>query len=76
LGGFKPDVVLDNWSKSVANASIGISIAQSAQSEQLVFVSSAGMYKSSNLTPLLEADAVKTNDPRAVELAIMQSGES
>lgn len=74
LNGFKPDVVLDNWSKSVANSSIGISIAQSAQSEQLVFVSSAGMYKSSNLTPLLEADAVKTNDPRAVELAIVQSG--
>jgi len=74
IGDFQPDVVVDNWSKSVANASIAISIAQAAKSEQLVFISSAGMYKGNNVTPLLESDPVKTNDPRSVELAIIESG--
>ena len=32
------------------------------------------MYKGNNVTPLLESDPVKTNDPRSVELAIIESG--
>ena len=32
------------------------------------------MYKGNNVTPLLESDPVKTNDPRSVELSIIESG--
>lgn len=32
------------------------------------------MYKSNNVAPLLETDPIKTNDPRSVELSIIESG--
>ena len=45
LASFKPDFVIDNWSKSVANATFSANIAKSGSAEHLVFVSSAGMVR-------------------------------
>ena len=69
LKGFAPDYVIDNWSKSVENATFAVDIAKSGSAKQLLFVSSAGMYNSGSTEPQLETDSVKTNDVREVEIA-------
>ena len=74
LNGFKPDVIIDNWSKNNENASFVINLAKESNSQQIMFVSSAGMYKSNLLTPVVETDAVKSSDVRAVEVAVAASG--
>ena len=38
IGDFQPDVVVDNWSKSVANASIAISIAQAVKVKTIISI--------------------------------------
>lgn len=68
------DYVIDNWSKNQMNASFVLDIAKSGNAKQLLFISSAGMYKPINTSPHVETDPVKTNDPREVELAITESG--
>lgn len=71
---FQPSAIVDNWSKNSVNASVIIDVAKKSSSEQIVFISSAGMYKSSLVTPLLETDAVKSSDVRAVEVSVQESG--
>lgn len=64
--------VIDNWSKSEANATFISEIAKNSNCEQLVFISSGGMYKDSNVLPCVETSPVKTNAARKCE-AIYQS---
>ena len=72
LLGMKFDYVIDNWSKSVENAALVMDIAKSSEAKQHVFISSAGMYKSSGKMPIEETDPVKENDARKIELAVMK----
>lgn len=74
LGSKKFDFVVDNWSKSTENAKFCLDIAKKTGVSQYVFISSAGMYKSNPEAPLVETDAVKTNDPRKVEMEVAGSG--
>jgi nucleoside-diphosphate-sugar epimerase len=74
ISGVKFDYIIDNWSKKPENAQLGINIAKESAAKQYLFVSSAGMYKGSGLTPCVETDPVKTNDARSVELAVIESG--
>ena len=69
----KFDYIVDNWSKNSQNASFVIDIAKVSSTKQLTFISSAGMYKTSGLTPIVEEDPVKENDARKVELQIIAS---
>jgi len=71
---FQPTYVVDNWSKSSSNATFITNLAKSDAIKQVLFVSSAGMYKSSNSIPVIETDSTKTNDPRQVELEYIKSG--
>ncbi|KAJ1431846.1 hypothetical protein B484DRAFT_448158 [Ochromonadaceae sp. CCMP2298] len=68
------DYIVDNWSKRPENAAWAIGIAKASNAKQLMFISSAGMYKPDGVTPHTETDSVKTNDPRTVELAVQESG--
>mmetsp|Transcript_24701 Transcript_24701/g.41183 ORF Transcript_24701/g.41183 Transcript_24701/m.41183 type:complete len:374 (-) Transcript_24701:157-1278(-) len=68
------DYIVDNWSKDATNAAVAIDIAKASNSKQLLFVSSAGMYKPADASPHVETDAVKDNGARQVEVAIMESG--
>lgn len=69
------DYVVDNWSKGAENAAVVIDIAKRGPCKQLMFVSSAGMYKPfDGVAPHVETDAVKENGPRQVELAVVESG--
>jgi nucleoside-diphosphate-sugar epimerase len=61
VGGKKFDYVVDNWSKGAEAASYMINLVKSCEAKQYVFVSSAGMYKSNDGTPLTESDDVKVN---------------
>jgi hypothetical protein len=72
LKDFTPDFVIDNWSKSEANASFALNLAKSAQ--HLVFVSSAGMYNNDKTKPQLETNSVKTNAVREVEIVYNSAG--
>jgi len=74
LSSKKFDFVIDNWSKGIDNAKFCLDIAKKTGVSQYVFISSAGMYKSNPLAPLVETDAVKTNDPRKVEIEVTSSG--
>ena len=71
----KFDYVVDNWSKSEANAATVVGLAKACGAKQLVFVSSGGMYKGTpaGVMPLVEESAVKENDARKVELAVEAS---
>lgn len=70
----KYNFIIDNWSKSTVNASFVLDIAKASQSEQYVFISSGGMYKSDSPMPLSESAGVKTNDAREIEIAVEGSG--
>lgn len=77
LGGFKHyDVVVDNWSKGSANASFVAGLANSYSAQQLIFISSAGMYKvGDGATPIDEsADVKEVNDARKAESEYLKSG--
>ena len=74
LAGMKFDCVVDNWSKNVMNSTFVSEVAKSSSAKQHVFISSAGMYKSSGVMPHGETDAVKENDARKIELSVSQSG--
>lgn len=74
LKSMKFDYFVDNWSKTADNAKFCIDIAKVVKSEQYVFISSAGMYKSSYEAPLVEANPVKGNDARKIELEILNAG--
>jgi nucleoside-diphosphate-sugar epimerase len=74
LRGMNIDYVIDNWSKNSANATFVCDIAKNTKAQQYVFISSAGMYKNSNLAPLIETDPVKENDARKVEITVSASG--
>ena len=67
------DYIVDNWSKNAANATFGLNIAKGTAAKQYVFISSAGMYKSSGKIPHDENDPVKENDARKVELTVQDS---
>lgn len=66
--------VIDNWSKSAELAAMVIDIAKQSNAKQYMFVSSAGMYKGGNTSPITEDDTVKTNGAREVEQAVVASG--
>jgi nucleoside-diphosphate-sugar epimerase len=69
------DYVIDNWSKNPDTANSILSIAKSSQSKQYVFISSAGMYKSSGVIPHVESDPVKSSsDIYAVETLVKEAG--
>lgn len=69
------DYIIDNWSKNADTASSIVNIAKSSQSKQYVFISSAGMYKSSGVIPHVETDPVKTSsDVYGVENLVKESG--
>ena len=69
------DYIIDNWSKNPDTASSILNIAKACQSKQYVFISSAGMYKTSGVIPHVETDAVKsTSDVYGVENAVKESG--
>ena len=74
----KFEYIVDNWSKSANDAAMVIAMATASGTtlKQLLFVSSAGMYRTdSGLAPYVETDAVKEdNGIRAVELAVRASG--
>lgn len=75
--GFKTqgfDYIVDNWSKGEENANFVVDIAKTSNAKQLLFVSSAGMYKPSGQAPHVETDDVKENGPRKVELTVEASG--
>lgn len=74
LSNFKADYIIDNWSKSTTNASFVLDIANKHSPKQVLFISSAGMYESSNVLPLIESNAVKTNAARKIELAYSECG--
>lgn len=75
LSGMKIDYVVDNWSKSEADASFVVNIAKQGQASQYLFISSAGMYKGGGVMPMLETDPVKSNNgARTVEVAVEASG--
>jgi len=67
LGDKRIDFIVDNWSKDTASAEPIINFAKEMKASQYLFISSAGIYKSSGVMPLLETDAVKDTDIRAVE---------
>lgn len=53
------DYVIDNWSKRAADCEIVSAITKKAKAKQLLYISSAGMYKSNHAEiPLLEDDEV------------------
>ena len=70
------DYVIDNWSKNPDTATSILNIAKSLKSKQYVFISSAGMYKTSGVIPHVETDSVKDNDVFKVENAVKESGIS
>jgi len=71
--GDKFDYVVDNWSKTEANAATVIGLAKASAAKQLLFVSSGGMYKGGGVMPCTEESEVKLNDARKVELAVVAS---
>lgn len=67
--------IIDNWSKNTQNSTYVIDIAKQSKAEQVLFVSSAGMYKTTGVTPIVETDAVKgTNEAKKIEDSIVSSG--
>jgi len=74
LSGMTFDYIVDNWSKKVEDAALVIETAKKASAKQVVFISSAGMYNVKNVSPIVETDPVKENDPRKIELALQASG--
>lgn len=56
LNDYKVDFIVDNWSKTPENSTFSINIAKKYDSKQLIFISSAGMYQSSGVQPLVETD--------------------
>ena len=69
----KFDYVVDNWSKKADNAAHVIDLAKSCGAQQLLFVSSGGMYKGGGVMPCTESSDIKTNDARSIELAVEAS---
>ena len=69
----KFDYVVDNWSKNADNAKYLLNIAKNIDTKQYIFISSAGMYKSGELSPCTEDTPVKTNDARKIELEVIES---
>ena len=67
------EVIVDNWSKDVNDVKKCLQLAKSAGVKQYIFISSAGMYQPSAQMPLVEADLVKINDARKIELEIIKS---
>jgi len=57
LGNF--DVVIDNNGKTLDTVKPNVDWAQAMGSKQFIFVSSAGMYRPSNMLPVTEEDPVK-----------------
>jgi len=77
LSGQSFDYIVDNWSKTEGNASFVIDIAKSGQTacKQLLFVSSAGMYNTRGIQPMVETDPVKSsNGAKQVETVVAASG--
>jgi nucleoside-diphosphate-sugar epimerase len=69
------DFIVDNWSKTPEMAKAVCDLAVSSKTKQLLFVSSAGMYQTSGLQPIVETDPVKSgNGARKVEEVIEKSG--
>jgi len=74
LAGMKIDFVVDNWSKKEENAGLAMALAKEGGAKQLLFVSSGGMYKGGGVMPQVETDAIKENDARKIEKAMIASG--
>ena len=74
LEGQKFDFIIDNWSKTVENVTFTLSIAESSNARQFVFVSSAGIYEDSEKMPIGESGSVKESAARKVEIAVEESG--
>ena len=70
---FQPTYVIDNWSKGTANATFVSKFAESNGCEQLVFVSSAGMYDNGSTEPQTEENSVKVNPVRESEVVFSKS---
>ena len=73
LSDFSPNYIVDNFSKSPVNASFVLNIAKKHKSDQVTFISSAGMYKSGLAMPIDEDGEVKLNAAREVEIAYAES---
>ena len=68
------DVVVDNNGKDMDAVGPVIEAAKAAKAEQFVFVSSAGMYKTSDEVPFLEGDKVKEDACHALVEEALRNG--